>query len=103
MNGDGFWGPANGAVDVDTLVWCPTRVLWVGDFDRDASILDIDCDIIRGCARANALTEWCADAPVDLYLTADGELDLFFKPTDQNGNCLNGGGVGRTYIELDSV
>ena len=35
-NGDGRWTQPNGAWDGDTTLWASTRVLWVGDMQREA-------------------------------------------------------------------
>ena len=73
-NGDGRWTQPNGAWDGDTTLWASTRVLWVGDMQREAGGQGVTCQIVRGCS-VRPLREACADVPADFHLEASGELD----------------------------
>lgn len=104
-NNDGIWSDGNGTWDKDTEIWQATHVLWTGLFDRERSLIQVECQPGDQCYLDPA-SELCRIPGIvgdegTYFLGPGGRITVRARFNDTNGNCLDAYGEGETYVEVD--
>ena len=111
VDNSGFYEPANGLWDQNTVIWRSTTLLWHGAYVENASYFgSVRCDpATEGCSAEGlfgnatlAGTGGCRNEAAEIYFSATRSTPVESRPVDMNRNCLGSREAGTITIEARS-